>query len=663
MNKQEIRDSFKTVSKDKGLFDAYAFLFLHYKVEDLVEVGIKKGKNKKELFNSTEFFQFLLEHPVAQEKILNSNKWGEFLYWLISASECKTIENFRSIAENFPEKFIASVRWTRSYLNTQTHLLLQKINLPDEYSNHQEVWKKLFTVDTEMWNKICSFHTDWALFNAQDFLGNLTNWLEIKRFQDTEGERIELLAKTYSFIISYYLDGYYDKTLTLDKEKLENSFWESFGELNAVLSKSFDLILEYVYFEQECVTPYSFDHNLDPTISNKKIHFLFKNFEKYRNWEKNGLRYNLNKNRYIDFAGEICSYRIHEEGMEIPEGNNEQDKLNNLECYHNTVTIFSFLKDLCLLDIKVNSKEIDVRDILQPLISYSFNKKIRYEYELEKLHENSNSWQWSYFQLNEENKKKDLDNDPYFFMSKDEFINRNIKAMPKEFNNLYAEIINEFGFKPTKKYKFNRYNNGYDVWYKPFILLGNFLFCPMMFFARNDWFYPSAQVVLKSYIKHYNSKLRKDSADEMEVYLLELFKEFNSSWNCVIPPEINGSGDIDLIISDANNSLLIQLKRTYFKLNLKETYFDSVNVDRKAIYQLNEGEKYFLKNKSSQFSENRIKWLVSTSFENVNKLYDHCRKVNYLDLVWILKNKKFLTIAELNKYVCNDSIMEEETSF
>jgi hypothetical protein len=93
---------------------------------------------------------------------------------------------------------------------------------------------------------------------------------------------------------------------------------------------------------------------------------------------------------------------------------------------------------------------------------------------------------------------------------------------------------------------------------------------------------------------------------------------------------------------------MIQLKRTYFRTTLKDAFYESVQSDRKAAQQLNDGID-FLNTDSSifQLKGEPVKWIVSTSFENVLTEIDGCLKVNYFELIWMLRNQEFDSLREL----------------
>ncbi len=165
---------------------------------------------------------------------------------------------------------------------------------------------------------------------------------------------------------------------------------------------------------------------------------------------------------------------------------------------------------------------------------------------------------------------------------------------------------------------------------------------PMMFFSSNLWFYSFSQAALLQ--KTYRSETEK-----MENHFGDLIKL--KKWNVkVINDKEAGElkGDVDIFVEDKDTLLFIQLKRTYFRLNLKDAYNETINTDSKAAKQLNEAEKYLEKENSIYYSKHKpVKWIVSTSFENIGNKINGCHKVNYFEFLNALKNPEIIKLSDL----------------
>lgn len=660
MTKQEVFSEFRTIKKNDS-YQAFDFLYSNLPLSTFIREGIKKPRKTKEscVFDNPVFWdEFILEEnrlAIFCDSI-DSNLFDDLLFWYFSRKDLVSEKFIKKLGECSLKDLIKSVRVTQAFLNKETLDILLKLDLGSELSVHQNTWKYLYDKDSIDWVKISESSKEWSSVSSEDFLGNLINWLEIKRHADDSDENLNHLALAYNFIISFYLSENYSKCKSIDEFKLYKGFSRSFSQPNKDIFNSFDLISHWVWWSSAVLEPYSFDLNCKPIFKDERFGFEYYNDKEFKDWQINGTRYFLNILRYKKTANAITKYLIQEKKVSFPPKKSEEEHDNNVELFSLELASLNLVVDLCLDKIKINGKEIETENILKPLLGYSFNRITRYERGLDKLRSNSNSWQWSFFQLNEFCKTKDIDCFPYFFMTKEKYISHNLQASTPDQQNVFKEIIKQFSYPITERYKFNRHRIGYEVWHTPFVTLGDYLFCPMLFFARNEWFYSLAQVIIKNYDKYVD--LRKPTSVQMEKKLKEVFKTNHPNWDVLIP-EFKHDGDIDLILSDGEVDLLIQLKRTYLRTNLKDAYFESVTSDRKAINQLLNAESFLKKNSDVyDLKSTCYKWLVSTSFENINKVYDGCKKLNYLELIWALEHQKFQNIEELKSYMYNDKILK-----
>jgi len=366
----------------------------------------------------------------------------------------------------------------------------------------------------------------------------------------------------------------------------------------------------------------------------------------YENWKLDEERYHENRFRYNWQANEVVDYL--EETGEIDTNKNSDYYLLDKEKYIQIWKSQLFLADLKLENFVFSGKNVSVFEVLQPLLSYSTNRLHRYVRVLEKHRSNCSSWEQAYFKVIAENSSQQIDAEPYFLMSKKKYIEMNLGVLEGISNSTLENLINLFGTQDNWK-RFDRHSLNYNVWNQPFLRISEMLFCPMVFFARNDWFYGFAQTAIQNLNQKYNFAERKRTAVLMEEHLGSLF--FEKEWNVKVITEQEASrmdGDIDVFVEEGNTQLLIQLKRTYFRTTLKGAFYESVQSDRKAAQQLNDGVE-FLKADSSifQLKSNNVKWIVSTSFENVFTKIDGCLKVNYFDLIWMLGNGEFDLLSEL----------------
>jgi hypothetical protein len=230
----------------------------------------------------------------------------------------------------------------------------------------------------------------------------------------------------------------------------------------------------------------------------------------------------------------------------------------------------------------------------------------------------------------------------------------------------FVELFSYF----IPKKEFDRWNVHYDVQKTPFIKIGKYLFCPLSFITYNEWFYSLGQraldIINRIPKKKYSNQRtweemeRKRTSDRMENELAQKFKD--RGWKTKVISDQESSkmdGDIDLFVSDNNTQLLIQLKRTTFKLDLSGARKEHFETDLKAAGQINEMIACVKESPSIldiEIDTNATKWIVSTSFEGTLNRIDDCSKINYFDLVWALENKnlKFREICDLIEYMESD---------
>jgi tetratricopeptide (TPR) repeat protein len=170
-----------------------------------------------------------------------------------------------------------------------------------------------------------------------------------------------------------------------------------------------------------------------------------------------------------------------------------------------------------------------------------------------------------------------------------------------------------------------------------------------MFFANRSWFYNFAQAALLQ-----NTERRE--TEKMEIQLGERIKQKGWEVKLINDEESrNIKGDVDIFVKDNDTLLFIQLKRTYFRLNIKDSYKESIKTDKKAAEQLNEAEESLLQENSiCKITNKPIKWIVSTSFENVGKKINGCMKINYFEFINAINNPLIKTISDLIKELETD---------
>jgi tetratricopeptide (TPR) repeat protein len=143
---------------------------------------------------------------------------------------------------------------------------------------------------------------------------------------------------------------------------------------------------------------------------------------------------------------------------------------------------------------------------------------------------------------------------------------------------------------------------------------------------------------------------------EMEKQLGECFKIKNWKVKVITQEEANTiNGDVDIIVEDDSDTLFVQLKRTFLRLNTEDIYNESILVDGPGRKQLVDAEAFLtIQNEIYNIKYPITKWLVSTSFENVNSEIDECRKINYFELINAISNPETKTLKQLIEDLVQD---------
>ncbi|WP_445956730.1 hypothetical protein [Yeosuana sp.] len=511
-----------------------------------------------------------------------------------------------------------------------------------------------------VWNSITSQLDDVLKLPIEETLSQTIIWLESKRFQYSSQQKLNELSLIYNFFVELVFSNKKQNSIEIrNSEEFSYLFFNTLKKhfqgkkllKEHPVSLLLNSIAAWINLNDGVISPYSFELDINPIQENELIYF-YSTPQSYYNWCLNGIRYEVNRINYMIKGSIISDHLFNKENIKIA-GKTEktiQLNINLLEKFSATLAI---MDDLACESFNLsNGKKINFKEVLDPLIVYSMNRFDRYENGLAKHSENTTNWFQAYQKLFFESEKKGTQNFPYLLTSQSEYKEHNQIGLNK-IDVASNEVIELFGWSPKKTREFNRFKISYDVWLNPFLKLDNFLFCPMMFFANNFWFYPFAQAALFQ-------KTDRSETEQMEKKLANLFK--TKGWNVKTPSNIESnilSGDVDIFVEDGESLLLIQLKRTYFRLDAKDAYYEGHNIDKKAAHQLNEAEE-FLKNENKifQMKHKTTKWIVSNSFENVGKKINNCIKINYFDIINALSNETIKTLNDFIFYLENDTVLK-----
>jgi hypothetical protein len=573
------------------------------------------------------------------------------------------------LAKEYPNIFVEAIIKNEVFFKeNRIAFLLEEIELPSALEIHQDVWESFYKGELELWKKIESTIVEIEEYSLERILFFTVAYFEANNFDaNFDIHNQSILAHVYSFFIDLILRNPNIKEDNLNSSQFAMNFSMTLfknedHKLKTTIFKCLNLIKERQTLNSRLFQPYCFNSNFEPKYIYESL-YLYESPESQYQWNVDEMRYKVNEFVYNERGRIIVESQL-ENGGVIP-SNKQSDYHNNkiLACYSQAID--QILKDLRLThfylkDSTNKNTKVEAVKLIKPLLVYAFNRNVRYSEVLKntknKIGSSINNWKeaLSYVVLtNKENFQL-----PFIYNTKEEYLELNCKA-DKDFElETSSQVLSQFGFRKFKLTKFNRFNIKYSVIDTPFILLGNYIFSPILFFTS----FSSQNVYVNSLINNNNSNNRQ-TAIEIEKVLEHLLVKQGFEVKYPTKKEVNSiDGDADLIISDKDNVLLIQLKRTKFHLNDKARYNEYINTDLKAANQLNNAEKYLNKENDVFKIKNRkvTKWIISNSFERVNTKVNDCLKVNYLDIVNVLKNDEGLIFNTLLNFI---SFFEDDNYF
>lgn len=651
-----------------------AFNILLNESPDFLISYAEKTEGKTNWFSKTEksshYFwnEYILQDEIF-EVLLRSNSVDQLFHNYFYRND-DYVDRFElRVVEKFPYIYIRSIRLNQVYLKENRIDFLCGLNFEASHKIHQKVWHFIFKQDKLCWVEIQSELDKLRSLSTQQILINCIVWIEEFRFKKNSKEIFTRLGSTYSLFMELIFDKYHQKANEPIKEdEFIIEFVKTIGKLKSnhsepnfqIVSNLLKLLLNWVDFRDIIIYPYSYDLNINPVQQNEQIFFKSNPLAFYQ-WKVDGIRYEVNQQRYYFRAAEILNNLEEQQYIKIA-GKTTNDIQLNREKEIFRFSTLELMRDLGIEHFKVGENEVLIDKILNPLLNYSYNRNSRYESGILPYIELSFNWLDAYLKFTYVSILSNSSREPFAYISVQDYSALNKKNI---LDDCTDDIIKLFGYRPKSKKEFNRFNLQYDVWLKPFFCIGDFLFTPLAFFANNVWFYSFAQNVLNESSFYWNKTKTKTETKRTECLLGKQFERIGWLVEVITDEKANQiEGDVDIFIKDNDDVLLIQMKRTKFRLDLKDSYYESIKSDIKATEQLNLAEKNLLNDKTifDIGTKKPVKWIVSTSFENIGKEFDGCRKINYFELLNVLNNPDIKSLEELINYLESDKSIKEYLS-
>ncbi len=635
-------------------------------IKNSIKEALKNG-NYSVAFNDLlklehfEVAEFLAKNKIFEQQEISVFFWNEYcinhLDFTFSSKSNETILNWylqdlvqtncrlsELLSTKYPDKFIAAIKRNKAFLNEEFLLNLQKYAWNEKQLYEIQAFGDLRKAYITMQYEI---DTAWNNIENEDLFKILSvfiAWTDNQYFSNYNRQFHYELIRVYNYTL-----GFINSKKQFDEGITETDFDKLFMatiyiENNQKIELLFEQVLAWIRFESVIFNELCFQTTDNMDIERR---------------QSDVLRIVVNEQRYLKQA--IEKHNEQEGNQPLNQQTKSIDKSQKIAHLQQLMTKKTelLLNDLQLKDVTYNGENTSFLLLVEPLIKLSINKNLMYANPMRKIMSKGFNWLDSYNYL----VQKALDNKsliplPYIYFKEEDlkgiFRENGISLIPIEEEGLK----NNFTFQFSKNIIFNPFHQPNMVMETPFLKIGDFLLAPVCFIAKNRWFYSAAQKALALYSnKKSNRKALKETSSEMEKLLANEF-EYKGFQVKVINDKQSGQidGDIDIFVNDGKTQLLIQLKRTRFKLDLAADYKEKLEVDLKASWQINAGIESIQENTSLGFEimENHKRWIVTTSNERLITEIDGCLKVNYFDLLWALRNETFESLEDLAKYIEGD---------
>lgn len=593
-------------------------------------------------------FQALFSSPIAVELL--------HIYYSKATIFSKVFE--LKLSETFPELFVEIIRLNQVFFKKERlDFLLDEIQLPESLELHQDVWELFYEKEIELWQEIQSDIEAMVNYPIDDILKCVVVYIEKKNYKfDSRVYNIQL-GSVYSFFMELLLkQDHFNTTVMPDSEGFFKSFVEGIhneeeSNLNKLIFKIFDTIYSRMLLLTNFIDPYSFESDTSPELVYETLYFVTKPEAHYR-WQLDGIRYDavdlFYRKRGSDFLEEKISNNEYS-----PIGETEKDQELNKTLQEKIQAVLYVLSDLELSEYYYNKTDtINASKIITPIFAFAYNRLLRYKYDLDEIKNNnshfSKSWKIAFSWLNLQSTRKGVAQMPFVYMTLKEYEDANKRANPDFDYRITKILIESFSEVINNEETFDRFDTKYDVFAKPFLRFKDHIFCSVQFFTSFSYMFVYVNALI-----HNNGR---KTAKKIEAYLEELLKAHGL--NVFMPSKadekkMEEKGDADIILYNNNQVLLMQLKRTYLRLNPKDVYNEYLQTDLGGANQLNKAEAFFkTENDVFEVKDRKVtKWIVSSSLENVNRTIEGCLKVNYIDIVCFLLNNEGMTFKTLEDFI------------
>ncbi|GAB7256971.1 hypothetical protein [Polaribacter sp. OB-PA-B3] len=579
-------------------------------------------KNKKRLFFSKEFYSDFLTSQNANW-LQNPHSHLLIEYYFSKKWFIETFESF--LLYNRPQHYIDFVKSSFGFLNTERLTFLNNLKgISEDLKEEIDKWNYFFAQHNDSWQAVVLYF-DNSKEDGLDLLLALIVAFESRYYEIKSAEDIQYSGDALSLLIAYIQHkNLIDFSKTPEIEVINKKYF-------SILSKNeheslFLFGLAYIQ-TRENIIRYALEDGLQMKMMGSS-EFSFIESEKFnKQWHKDGVLYARNEEIY-DAYGRIIARNL-EEREEIKYVNNIHS-VENKEANTKLVSIDMALSDLGLLDKDIPNNRPKLNHLttfLNLLGKSKFEKQVK---PLLSFKVSTPNITYKQAFINRMLELEGIGIEP-LLMSKPSILSKIATGSgnpitENEMNNL----IKDFSFDWCTK-DFDPFNMPLSMWQKPFLRLGTLVVSPIGIISAFSGLY----TITESILKNYTPKDGRVIEQILKNYLIrwdDVWK-VNTNWQ-----EDNGikNGDADVVLEDNEYIVLMQLKRTSQKINLRQQ-LAQVPQDRKAISQLTKAQNHLIK----QGEKRIIKlWYVTTAMEKIGVVENGVIRVNYQEILHLLRSSE-----------------------
>lgn len=562
------------------------------------------------------------------------------------------------LAEKHPELLLRSIRVNRAYLSAghSNSLSILKEHKNQKLADHYRFFTKLASIEKELFDDFMQSLNKFHSTDVMDVLIWVSFWFEEKRASLFETQQAHILqydihpyVETINFFLTHFLFSNKDR---IKKTKFEDdqdiiSLIKVFPEaakLNDIKKNdvwvSIDKAHTYFQFLKSTIEIYSFDLNYDVTIENNIATLKYISESELKRWFIENSKLQAWYDYYRIIANELVQYEIQKNPNFIKNTRGIDYEMNYEGAIRNGIAHL-ISDDYSIIQSSLHG--VPSESLLTILNGFVTNAWGRYVTPMDKLnYQHPKKWLKNIgavamfhgnFKMDDEDRR--LSAFPSRFGSEEQLLDR-INDNLKDSSGYAKQLLNLLSFDIANITYIDRLRPVFNLTGKPFIKLNDHYFAFNGILGEANSQVNILVSVMESNAKAH-SEVTKNEVELLEQSVASFF--FDAGFTNVLSSveyksEDATQGDFDIVLYEKGVLVLIELKRSKFRVHLSEVNDEYENSLKKASGQLTKAQNYLSKNfkeckekylsklniDESDFQELKFyPFILSTSLE-----HDHC---------------------------------------